>query len=140
MTLFHNNFVVVRSALRVVSSPGYLIRFPPTVMRTLLGSSFCLNTSFHHLGTLATPCWCKSLWEGLDHFGLTFDMETKEIPFPRANDALLSSLFIVFQPGSRHAQEPSTMQDLLECTLSVRFDYGQRAANRASVSVTTGHD
>ena len=32
---------VVRSAVLVVSSPGYSMRLPPTVIRTRLGSSFC---------------------------------------------------------------------------------------------------
>ena len=32
---------VVRSADLVVSSPGYAIRLPPAVIRTMLGSSFC---------------------------------------------------------------------------------------------------
>ena len=36
-TLFHNIFDVVRSAVRIVSSPGDLMRFPPAVMWTWLG-------------------------------------------------------------------------------------------------------
>ena len=40
-TLFHNIFDVVRSAVCVVSSPGYLVRFPLTVMHIQLGSGFC---------------------------------------------------------------------------------------------------
>ncbi len=41
MTLFHKILVVVKSAVRVVSSPGYSMRLPPAVRRTLLGSAFC---------------------------------------------------------------------------------------------------
>lgn len=39
-TLFHSIFDVVRSAVLVVSSPGYLIRFPPAVIRVRFGSAF----------------------------------------------------------------------------------------------------
>ena len=41
MTLFHIILLVVMSAVLVVSLPGHLIRLPPAVMRTLLGSDFC---------------------------------------------------------------------------------------------------
>ena len=41
MTLFHIILVVVMSAVLVVSSPGHLIRLPPAVILTLLGSDFC---------------------------------------------------------------------------------------------------
>ena len=40
ITLFHTIFVVVRSAVLVVSSSGYKIILPPAVIRTLLGSVF----------------------------------------------------------------------------------------------------
>ena len=61
-----------------------------------VGTNICpLNTPFHPLGPLATPCWYKCLWEGLDHFGFTLGMETEELPLPRANGALLSSLFVL---------------------------------------------
>ena len=40
MTLFHMILVDTMSAVRVVSSYGYSMRLPPTVMRTRLGSSF----------------------------------------------------------------------------------------------------
>ena len=40
-TAFHRSFAVVMSAVFVVNLPGYLIRLPPAVRRTQLGSSFC---------------------------------------------------------------------------------------------------
>jgi hypothetical protein len=40
-TLFHINFDVVRSGVRVDNSPGYLIKFPPAVMRIQWGFAFC---------------------------------------------------------------------------------------------------
>ena len=40
-TLFHNFFDVTRSIVCIVSSPGYVNKFPPAVIWTLLGSSFC---------------------------------------------------------------------------------------------------
>jgi len=40
-TLFHIILVVIRSAVRVVSSSGYVIKLPPAVMRIRFGSSFC---------------------------------------------------------------------------------------------------
>ena len=39
-TLFNTHFDLVRSAVLVVSSPGYLMRLPPAVKRTRLGSFF----------------------------------------------------------------------------------------------------
>ena len=39
--LLHNIFDVVRSAVCVVSSPGYSMRFPPEVIRMRLGSFLC---------------------------------------------------------------------------------------------------
>ena len=53
-TLFHSIFDAVRSAVRVVSLPGYLIRFPPAVSRTRFGSFFCgqkLTTSRAYVTT-----------------------------------------------------------------------------------------
>ena len=43
--LFHNLFDVVRSAVLVVSSPGYSMRLPPAVIQTRLGSFFCGQSS-----------------------------------------------------------------------------------------------
>ena len=40
MTLFHNIFAVVTSAVRVVNSLAYLMRLPPAVILTIFGSSF----------------------------------------------------------------------------------------------------
>ena len=54
MTLFYTIFVVVRSAVLVVSSPQYLIKFPPAVIRTLFGSSSCggkSTTTLVYVGT-----------------------------------------------------------------------------------------
>ena len=39
-TLFHNIFKVVKSAVQVVSSLEYSMRFPPAAMLTRLGLSF----------------------------------------------------------------------------------------------------
>jgi len=64
-----------------------------------VGTNVCpLLTSFHPLDPLTTSCCCKSLWDGLDHFGLTLDMEAEKIPLPREHDALLSSLFVINSP------------------------------------------
>ena len=41
MALFHMISEVMRSGVIVVDSMGYLIRFPPAVIWTKLGSSFC---------------------------------------------------------------------------------------------------
>ena len=40
MTLFHYILAVVRSAVQVVNSAAYFMRFPPVVILTLFGSSF----------------------------------------------------------------------------------------------------
>ena len=41
MTLFHNSFVVIRSAVGVLRSPDTFNKLPPTVTRTRNGSCFC---------------------------------------------------------------------------------------------------
>ena len=40
-TEFHTSLAVVRLVVLVVNSPGHRRRFPPAVIRTWLGSSFC---------------------------------------------------------------------------------------------------
>ena len=41
MVLLHSTFPVTRIDFRVVSSPGYSIRLPVTVIMNHSGSSFC---------------------------------------------------------------------------------------------------
>ena len=80
---------------RTPSTLGRKLTISLEALQLEVGTNVCpLNTPFHPLGPLATPCWCKSLWEGLDHFGFTLDMDAEEIPLPRANDRLLSALFV----------------------------------------------
>ena len=48
--LFHNIFEVERSAVLVVNFPGKFMRFPPTVIRNLLGSSFLWAIIYDNTG------------------------------------------------------------------------------------------
>ena len=55
-TLFHRSLDVVKSAVLVYSSPGYVMRLPPAVIRIRFGSSFCgqkSTTTFAYVTTLS---------------------------------------------------------------------------------------
>ena len=56
ITIFHNIFVVVRSAVLVMSSSGYEIRLPPAVIRTLFGSVFCVVCNQPWYGHMLQLC------------------------------------------------------------------------------------
>ena len=64
--MFHISLVVVMSAVLVVSSPGHLIRLPPDMMGTLLGSDFCSqkSTTLHaYVGVLpSTHIFIICVW------------------------------------------------------------------------------
>ena len=55
--LFHKILAVVMSAVRVISAPGYLIRFPPAVILTRLGSSFWGLKSTTRRAYVTTLSW-----------------------------------------------------------------------------------
>ena len=61
-----------------------------------------LSHPYLPFGPLATPCWCRSFWQGLDHYGFKIDMDYPHIPLPRQGDCLLISLFQDHDPGLRH--------------------------------------
>ena len=81
------------------STLGQKLTISLEALQLEVGMRTCpLNKPYHPLGPLSTPCWCRSLWESLDRFGFTLDMDSKEIPVPRAGDMLLSDLFVAGDP------------------------------------------
>ena len=52
---------------------------------------------FHHPykshGPLTTHCWCRLLWESLDHYGFRITLDYPEIALPHAGDQLLIDIF-----------------------------------------------
>ena len=64
-----------------------------------LGTNKCpLQLPFKPLGPIATDCWCKSFWEGLDSYGFKMEMDYEEIPLPRQDDELLIDIFLSTDP------------------------------------------
>ena len=45
-------------------------------------------------GHLATNSWGKSLWEKIDHFGISLEIEYPTIPLPRERDCLLMQMLV----------------------------------------------
>lgn len=48
-----------------------------------------LKAPYHIYNVFATPCWFKSLWERLCHYGFEVSLDYPPIPLPRGRDALL---------------------------------------------------
>ena len=45
------------------------------------------------MGPLCTMCWCRSIWESIDHYKFKIILDCPTEPPPREQDALLISLF-----------------------------------------------
>jgi hypothetical protein len=53
-----------------------------------------LQKPFHPMGPLMTHCWLKSFWEVVDRYHLTLELDYKDIPIPRENNATITSIAI----------------------------------------------
>ena len=85
------------------STLGQKLTISLEALQLEVGTNVCpLLIPFQPLGLLATSCWCKSLWEGLDHYGFALDIEAEKMPLPREHDSLLSSLFVISNPRRRY--------------------------------------
>jgi hypothetical protein len=68
-----------------------------------IGTDGCpLELPYHPLGPLTTPCWCRSLWEGLSFYKFTLVLDYPKIPARREGDQLLIDLFLASTPTVDH--------------------------------------
>ena len=95
------------------STLGLKLNISLQSMQLEAGTAGCpLLTSYRPLGPLTTPCWCRSLWEGLDHYGFSFHLDYPTQQLPRENDELLID---VFQRSDLTTEE---LRSLQRCRIS----------------------
>ena len=64
-----------------------------------IGSDGCpLSKPFTLLGQLATPCWCRSFWQGLNHYDFDLHLDYPSILHPREGDKLPKDIFLATNP------------------------------------------
>ena len=82
-------------------------------MQLEAGTAGCpLLISYLPIGPLTTPCWCRSLWEGLDHYGFSFHLDYPTQKLPREHDELLITIFQrVYRPEDE-------LRNLQRCRIS----------------------
>ena len=59
------------------STLGQKLNILLQAMQLEAGTVGCpLLTSYRPIGPLTTPCWCRSVWEGLDHYDFSFHLDS----------------------------------------------------------------
>jgi hypothetical protein len=74
---------------------GQMLQTSMEALQLEIGCVGCpLQEPFHPMGPLMTHCWLKSLWEVVDRYHLMLELNYKDIPIPRKNDATITSIAI----------------------------------------------
>jgi hypothetical protein len=74
---------------------GQMLQTSMEALQLEIGCVGCpLQEPFHPMGPLMTHCWLKSFWEVVDRYHLTLELDYKDIPIPRENNATITSIAI----------------------------------------------
>ena len=95
-----------------LSALGTKLTISLEAMQLEAGFNCCpLEMPYHPMGPFTTHCWCRSFWEGLDHYGFKLEIDYPNMPFPRHGDTLLIQIF------QRAGVRMSDLQSLNRCRI-----------------------